>query len=124
MKPVLTALIGAALLASVGWSKHSYALEAEQPLEDSAVTRPKLSIPQNDGGKSQGSLACVFRDHRSKILHVLLCRFEKSKACVLTAPVPLRDLLQKFEATKIIKIGSTPDGCSELTFRGSLKSPE
>ena len=70
------------------------------------------------------ALTCAFRDSQNESIHVLLCRFEESEDCALTAPMPLRVMLQRFEAVKILKIGSTDDGCSELIFSGYLKSPE
>jgi hypothetical protein len=79
---------------------------------------------QTPGEHQPGALLCVFRDNEDEFVHVLLCRFEDSENCVLTAPKPLKVMLQRFDAVKLLKIGSTDDGCSELTFSGNLKSPD
>ena len=122
MKPFFAALGAAALWAS-GPLPDSHAAESEPELQDSIVTtRPKLPMLK-DGKQKRSVLLCSFRSQRSQVTHVLSCRFADSKDCVLAAPVPLKEMLQRFDGVKITKIGASPDGCSELTFRGSLREP-
>ena len=123
MKPVLAALTIVAISASV-CSTRSHAKDAEQTLENPTETRPGLPMGQTPGEHQPGALFCAFRDNENEFVHVLLCRFEDSENCVLTAPKPLKAMLQRSNAVKMLKIGSTDDGCSELTFSGNLKSPD
>jgi hypothetical protein len=115
MKALLATLAVAAICASAGWNSSGHASEAEETVEDPAEMRPTLP---------RGALGCVFEDRNGTEIHVLLCRFEESEDCVLTAPMPLKDMMQKFEAVKIFEISSTPEGCSKVTFSGTLKEPE
>jgi hypothetical protein len=79
---------------------------------------------QAPGEHQPGALLCAFRDKQDEFVHVLVCRFEDSENCVLTRPKPLKAMLKRFDAVKMLKIGSTDDGCAELTFSGNLKSPD
>jgi hypothetical protein len=123
MKSVLAALTIIAISACV-CSTRSHAKDAEQTLEDPTETRPSLPMGQTPGEHQPGALFCAFRDNQDEFVHVLFCRFEDSEDCVLTAPKPLKAMLQRFDAVKMLKIGSTDDGCSEITFSGHLKSPD
>lgn len=123
MKPVLAALAIVAMSAGIVCSTRSPAKDAEQPLDDPIERRPGLPMGQTTGEHQPGALYCAFRDAQDEFVHVLLCRYEDSEACVLTAAKPLKVMLQRFDAVKMLKIGSTDDGCSELTFSGILKSP-
>ncbi|WP_119391149.1 hypothetical protein [Taklimakanibacter lacteus] len=115
MKPFLAALAVVALCAFPGWITRGHAAEAEDTNEDSTEAQPKFL---------QGALNCAFEDGGSTEIHVLLCRFDVSETCVLTAPMPFRDALQGFAEVKILGISSTAEGCSKITFSGSMKSPE
>jgi hypothetical protein len=115
MKALPAALAVAAICASTGWNSRGYASEAGDIVEDPAVTQPMLP---------QGALGCAFEDPSITDIHVLLCRFEESENCVLTAPMPFKVMMQRFEAVKILEISSTPEGCSKVTFSGTLKEPE
>lgn len=113
MRPILAALIAAAM--SLAPSMRAPAKEAE--VEPPGPTTAQPSLPR-------GALACALSDDGSALVHVLLCRFEESEGCTLNAPAPFRDMMQKFEGIQILKIGATPEGCSEITFSGSLKNPQ
>jgi len=124
MKPIFAVYIVAAILACLGWNTRGHASEADQTVQDPTITRPKPPTGQTPGEHQPGALFCAFGDNQDEFVHVLLCRFEDSEDCVLTAPKPLKAMLQRFDAMKILKIGSTDDGCSELIFSGYLKSRE
>lgn len=115
MKPFLSALAVAALCAFPGWITRGHAAEVEDTNEDSTEAQSNLL---------QGSLNCALEDGGSTEIHVLLCRFDMSETCVLPAPMPFRNAMQRFAEVKILGISSTAEGCSRITFSGSMKSPE
>lgn len=78
--------------------------------------------PPMQGKSARGALFCTYEKQERAEMHVLLCRFEDSETCVLTNPTPLRELMRGYQAVRILAIGSTPEGCSRLTFTGSLKA--
>lgn len=98
------------------------AAETEPAVEvpDATPLGPSMQNKHSDSGL--GALSCVYEDQKSAEIHTLICRFENSESCVLSNPTPLRSLMQRYEAVKILMIGSTPEGCSKLTFTGSLKT--
>jgi hypothetical protein len=113
MKALLAILAIGSVGASIDWCTRGYALDAEQPEEDTTTTKPMLS---------QGALGCALTDSDEKQLHVLLCRFEETESCALVRPKPLRVVMKRFHEIKILEISSTPEGCSKITFSGSLKT--
>ena len=115
MKPYLAIIAVAALCTSAGWCTRGYALEAEQPEGDSTTAKPMLP---------QGALGCTLTEGDETELHVLLCRFEEVESCVLARPRPLQVVMRKFQEVRILEISSTPEGCSKITFSGSLKNPD
>jgi hypothetical protein len=111
----LVAAIAVSLVCgAVCWITPGNALEAGQSVEGSTATQQKIP---------RGALACAIEDSDDALTHVLLCRFDDVEDCVLTAPMPFKKIMQKFEEVKILGIGSTPEGCSQITFSGSLKGP-
>lgn len=122
MKPFLAAFAGFALCIFTGWPSPGQTAETVPALE--APNATPLGPPMQSTRKSsgRGMLSCTYEDQKNAEIHVLLCRFEDSESCVLINPTPLQALMQKYEGVKFLVIGSTPEGCSKLTFTGSLKT--
>lgn len=119
MKPFLAVLALAALCLTTEEFTRAQAAETDPAIEGLDAT--PLGLPMQ-GKSARGALSCAYEDRSSAEIHVLLCRFEDSESCALTDPVPLRALMLRYDAVKIIGIGSTPEGCSRVTFTGSLKA--
>lgn len=119
MKPLFAVLALSALCASTGALTRGHAAETKPAIE-SPNAKP-LGLPMQ-GKPGHGTLSCTFEEESNAELHVLLCRFEHAESCPLKNPVPLRILMLRFDAVRIIGIGSTAEGCSRVTFTGSLKA--
>lgn len=117
MKPLDTTLALFFLCTVIGGSTLTQA--AETGLE--APGTSPLGTPMQ-GKPGRGALSCTFEDQSNAELHVLLCRFEDAESCALSNPVPLRALMLRYDAVRIIGISSTAEGCSRVTFTGSLKA--
>ena len=113
MKTFVAALVLVAVAASLGLITRGHATEAEESGEEASGA--SLNFPQ-------GELACVLEDGGETLVHVLLCRFENSERCDLSAASPVQELVAKFEEVKFLKIAPTPEGCSEITFSGSSRN--
>lgn len=122
MKPLPAALAIVTLCFFTGGFTRGHALETEPTLEDPAATPPERPKQDKQSKFPQGALTCTLEDQTSTEVHVLLCQFENSETCVLANTTPLRALMQRYDGVKILMIGSTPEGCSKLTFTGSLKT--
>lgn len=119
MKSLLAALVIFASCAVTGGSNHGQAAETEPEIE--APGASPLGAPMQ-GKPARGSLLCTYEDQSSAETHVLLCRSENSEGCALTNPVPLRVLMGRYDGVKILAIGTSPEGCSRVTFTGSPKA--
>lgn len=97
------------------------AAETEPALEAPAAKPLGPSMQNKRSISGQGRLSCVYEDQQSTDVHVVLCSFEDSEGCVLTNPTPLRVLIRRYDAVRILMIGSTSEGCSRVTFTGSVK---
>lgn len=113
MKPIVIALIVAALLASINGAARAGAEVAQR-------IRPFVVIQGIDNrAPYHGPPSCVPDGRRSANVHRFLCR--GSQPCILPVAKPLPDLLHKFKSVKIVKIGPGSDGCMHLTVLGELK---
>lgn len=119
MKSLLAALAIFALCASTGGSTRIQAAETEPEIE--APGASPLGAPMQ-GKPARGALFCTYEDQSNAEVHVLLCRSENSEGCALTDPVPLRVLMSRYDGVKILAIGASAEGCSRVTFTGSLKA--
>lgn len=119
MRSLLAALAIFALCAVTGGSMRGQAAETGPEIE--APGALPLGPPMQ-GKPARGALLCTYEDQSSAETHVLLCRSENSEGCALTNPVPLRVLMRRYDGVKILAIGASPDGCSRVTFTGSLKA--
>lgn len=96
------------------------AAETAPTFEEAPGAKP-LGAPMQ-GKSARGALLCTYEDQSNAEIHVLLCRSENSEGCALTNPVPLRALMLRYDQVKILAIGASPEGCSRVTFTGSLKT--
>ncbi|MBK1865175.1 hypothetical protein [Taklimakanibacter albus] len=119
MKSNLAALVIFAVCAVAGGSMRGQAAETEPEIE--APGASPLGAPMQ-GKPARGALFCTYEDQSNAEVHVLLCRSEISEGCALTNPVPLRVLMSRYDGVKILAIGASPEGCSRVTFTGSLKT--
>ncbi len=96
------------------------AAETEPTFEEAPGATP-LGPPMQDKS-ARRALLCTYENQSNAEIHVLLCRAENSEGCALTNPVPIRALMSGYDGVKILAIGASPEGCSRVTFTGSLKT--
>lgn len=122
MKLLRVAFAVFALCALPGRTTPGGAAETEPAVEAPDATPLGPSMQTKRGGSGRGVLSCTDDDQNSPEIHTLICRFEDSESCVLSNATPLPALLRKYERVRFLMIGSTPEGCSSLTFTGTLKA--